>query len=84
MQGYCDSALRFCFAYALSAGTSFIVSVPHGHLPSFFDMAMQEQDFVPPASTDVDGFLGARSLRRSRQRTSHLCQSKAQRQRHAK
>jgi hypothetical protein len=40
--------LRFWLAHALSAGTFFIVSDPQGHLPSFFDMAMQGQDFVPP------------------------------------
>jgi hypothetical protein len=47
LRNYSDKALRFAFAHALLAGTSFIVSDPQGHLPSFFDMAMQGQDFVP-------------------------------------
>jgi hypothetical protein len=42
------SSARLCFAHALFVGTSFIVSVPQGHLPSFLDIAMQGQDFVPP------------------------------------
>ena len=50
VQGYFESSLRLCFAHALSAGTAFMFGefAPQAHLPSFFAMDMQGQDFVPP------------------------------------